>query len=141
MTVVHLIDNQQNTEQIEVKCQYFKKPGHVIRDCRERMKNEQEQRNNPSIQNTKPLKSRSFAPCSHCQRTNHAPQKCWNGPNTAKRPKRFKRDYPADNRNEWQEPGNLTLSGAISILISTLHYNKITILMGRVHISGTIRFM
>ena len=64
------------------------------------MKNEQEQRNDPSIQNKKPSTSRSFARCSHCQRTNHPPEKCWSHPNVANRPKRFKESRPADNRIE-----------------------------------------
>ena len=48
-------DNQQNTAQTKMVCQYCKKPGHVVSECRKRMKEEQGQRNNPSIQNTKPL--------------------------------------------------------------------------------------
>ena len=48
MTAVPPNDNQQNTEQTKVVCHYCKKPGHVIRDCRKRMRKEQEQRNDPS---------------------------------------------------------------------------------------------
>ena len=60
-------DSQQNTEQTEIQCHFCKKkPGHVIRGCRKRMKKEQEQRNDPSIQNKKPSTSRSFGPCLHC---------------------------------------------------------------------------
>ena len=109
-------DNQQNTEQTKIVCHYCKKPGHVIRECRKRMKKEQEQRNDPSIQNTKPSTSKSFAPCPPCQRTNHPPEKCWSGPNAAKRPKRFKQDHPADNRNVGQKQGNLIHPGPLSIL-------------------------
>ena len=76
MTAVPTNDNQQNTEQAKFVCHSCKKPGHVIRDCRKRMKKEQEQRNDPSIQNTKSSTSKSFAPCPHCQRTNHPPEKC-----------------------------------------------------------------
>ena len=47
-TAVPPNDNQQNTEQTKVVCHYCKKPGHVIRDCRKRMRKEQEQRNDPS---------------------------------------------------------------------------------------------
>ena len=90
MTAVPPNDNQQNTEQTKVVCQYCKKPGHVIRDCRKRMRKQQEQRNDPPIQNAKPSTSKSFAPCPHCQRTNHPPEKSWSGPNAANRPKRFK---------------------------------------------------
>ena len=74
MTAVPPNDNQQNTEQTKVVCHYCKKPGHVIRDCRKRMRKEQVQRNDPSIQNIKPSTSQSFAPCSHCQRTKHPPE-------------------------------------------------------------------
>ena len=108
MTAVPTTDNQQTTEQTKIVCHYCKKPDHVIRDCRKRMKKEQEQRIDPSIQNTKPSTSKSFAPCPHCQRTNHPSEKCWSGPNAANRPKRFKQEYPADNRNDGQDQGNLT---------------------------------
>ena len=108
-------DNQKKTEQTKVVCHYCKKPGHVIRDCRKRMRKEQEQRNDPSNQNIKPSTSKSNAPCPHCQRTNHPPEQCWSGPNAAKRPKRFKQEYPADNRNDGQNQGNLTHSGPSSI--------------------------
>ena len=121
MTAVPQNDNQQNTEQTKVVCLYRKKPVHVIRDCRKRMKKEQEQRNDPSNQNIKPSTSKSFPPCPHCQRTNHPPEKCWSGPNAAKRPKRFKQKYSADNRNDGQEQGNLTHSGPSSILKNSLN--------------------
>ena len=108
MTAVPPNDNQPITEKAKIVCRCCKKPGHVIRDCRKRMKKEQEQRNDPSNQNIKLWTSKSFAPCPHCQRTNHPPEKCWSGPNAPNRPKRFKQGYPADNRNDGQEQGNLT---------------------------------
>ena len=74
MTALSPNDNQQNTEQVKIVCLYCKKPGHVIRDCRNRMKKEQEQRNDPSIQNTKPPTSKSFEPCPHCRQTHHPPE-------------------------------------------------------------------
>ena len=120
MTAVPPNDNQQNTEQAKIVCHYCKKPGHVIRDCRKRMKKEQEQRKDPSIQNTKSSTSKSFAPCPHCQGTNHPPEKCRSGPNAANRPKRFKQVYPTDNRNDGQEQGNLTHAGPSSILKNSL---------------------
>ena len=42
MTAVPPNDNQQNTEQTKIVCHYYKKPGHVIRDCRKRIRKEQE---------------------------------------------------------------------------------------------------
>ena len=121
MTAVPPNDSQQNTEQTKVVCHYCKKPGHVIRDCRKRMRKEQEQRNDPSNQNIKPSTSKSFPPCPHCQRTNHPPEKCWSGPKAANRPKRFKQEYNPENRNDGQEQGNLTHSGPSSILKNSLN--------------------
>ena len=76
MTTVPLIDKQQNTEQTKIVCHYCKKPGHVIRECRKRIRKEQEQRNEPSAQKMKPSTSKSYAPCPHCQRKNHPPEQC-----------------------------------------------------------------
>ena len=121
MTAVPPNDNQQNTEQTKIVCHYCKKPGHVIRDCRKRIRKEQEQRNNPSTQKMKPSTSKSYAPCPHCQRTNHPPEQCWSGPNAANRPKRLKQTYPEDNRNDGQEQGNFTHSGPSSILKNSLN--------------------
>ena len=85
------------------------------------MKKEQEQRNDPSMQNTKPSTSKSFAPCPHCEPTNHPPEKCWSSPKAANGPKRFKQEYPEDNRNDGQDQGNLTHSGPSSILKNPLN--------------------
>ena len=113
--------NQQNTEQTKIVCHYCKKSGHVIRECRKRIRKEQEQRNDPSTQKMKPSTSKSYAPCPHCQRTNHPPEQCWSGPNAANRPKRFKQAYPEDNRNDGQDQGNMTHSGPSSILKNSLN--------------------
>ena len=121
MTAVPPNDNQQNTEQTKIVCHYCRKPGHVIRECRKRIRKEQEQRNDPSTQKMKPSTSISYAPCPHCQRTNHPPEQCWSGPNAANRPKRFKRTYPEDNRNGGQNQGNMTHSGPSSILKNSLN--------------------
>ena len=121
MTAVPPNDNQQNTEQTKILCHYCKKPGHVIRDCHKRIRKEQEQRNNPSTQKMKPSTSKSHAPCPHCQRTNHPPERCWSGPNAANRPKRLKQTYPEYNRNDGQDQGNLTHSGPSSILKNSLN--------------------
>ena len=121
MAAVPPNDNQQNTEQTKVVCHYCKKPGHVIRDCRKRMKKEQEQRNHPSNQNTKPSTSQSFPPCRHCQRTNHSLEKCWSGPNAANRLKRFKQQYHPENRKDGQKQGNLTHSRPSSNLKNSLN--------------------
>ena len=96
-TAVPPNDDQQNTELSKIVCHYCKKTGHFIRDCPSKMKKEQEQRNDTSFQNTKPLTSKTYALCLHCHRTNHPREKCWNGPNTANRSNRLKQDQPAEN--------------------------------------------
>ena len=121
MTAVPPNDNQQKTEQTKVVCHYCKKPGHVIRDCRKRMRKEQDQRDDPSTQKMNPSTSKSYAPCPHCQRTNHPPEQCWSGSNAAYRPKRFKQEYPEDYRNGGRDPGILTHSGPSSILKNSLN--------------------
>ena len=121
MTAVPPNDNQQNTEQTKIVCHYCRKPGHVIRECRKRIRKEQEQRNDPSTQKMKPSTSKSYAPCPHCQRTNHPPEQCWSGPNAANRPKRFKQTYPEDNRNDGQNQGNMNHSRPSSILKNSLN--------------------
>ena len=119
LTAIFPNDNQQNTEQTKNVSFNCKSLGQVIRDCRKRMKKEQEQKNDPLIPNTKTLTSKSFAPCSYCQRTNHPPQKCWSGPNAPHRPKRFKQDHPADNKINGQ--GNLNNPALLSILKDPLN--------------------
>ena len=122
MTAVPPNDNQQNTEQTKVESHYCKKAGHVIRECRKRIRKEQEQRIDPSTQKIKPSTSKPYAPsCPHCQWTNHPPEQCWSGPNAANRPKRFKQEYPTDNRNDGQEQGNVTHSGPSSVLKNSLN--------------------
>ena len=121
MTAVPPNDNQQNTEQTKIVCHYCKKPGHVIRECCKRIRKEQEQRNGPSTRMMKPSTSKSYAPCPHCQRTNHPPEQCWSGPNAANRPTRFKQAYPEDNRNDGQDQENMTHSGPSSILKNSLN--------------------
>ena len=123
MTAVPPNDNKQNTEQTKVLCHCCKKQGHVFRDCRKGLRMEQEHGNDPSIQNTKSWTSKLFAPCPHCQRTNHPPEKCWSAPDAANRPKRFKLKYPEDSRNDGQDHGNLTHTGPTSIL-KTLQTKK-----------------
>ena len=85
------------------------------------MRKEQEQRNDPPNQSIKHSTSKSFPPCPHCQRTNQPPEKCWNDPNAANRPKRFKQEYNPENRIDGQEQGNLTHSGPSSILKNSLN--------------------
>ena len=123
MTAVPANDNQQTTEQTKIVCHYCKRPSHVIRDCRKKMKKEEEQRNDPSIQNTKPSIYRSFALCPYWKRTNYPPKKSWSGsgPNAANRPKRFKQEYLAENRNDGQDHGNMTHPGPSSIIKNPLN--------------------
>ena len=121
MTAIPPKDKQQNTEQAKNLCQYCKKPGHVIRDCRKRMRKKQEQRNDPSIQNTKPWTSELFAPCLHSHWINHPPETYWSDPNTAKRPKRFKQEFIANSGNDGQDQGNRTQAGPSSIVKNPLN--------------------
>ena len=103
--------HQQNIEQTKTVFHYCKKPGHLIRGFRKRIKKEQQQRNDPAIQNMNSSTRKSFAPCLHCQRMNHPPERCWSGPNAGNRLKRLKQDHPANNQNDGHEQGNLTNPG------------------------------
>ena len=85
------------------------------------MEKKQKRRKDPSIQNTKPSTYKSFAPCPHCQWTNHPPEESWSAANAANRPKRFKQDHPTDKRNDGQEQGNLTHPGPLSLLKNPLN--------------------
>ena len=85
------------------------------------MRKKREQRNDPSIQNTKPSTAKSFAPCPHFHGTNHPPEECWSGPNETNRHKWCKQEHPADNRTDRQNNGNLTHTGPSSILKSPLN--------------------
>ena len=114
-------DNTQKTEQSKFVGHYCEKPGHVIRECHNRMKKEQEQRNDPSFLDTKPSTSKVFALFPYCQQKNNPPEKCCSGPKATNRPKRFKQDQPAVNLKEWQEQGKLTNSGPKSILKNPLN--------------------
>ena len=75
MTAVPPNDKHPNTEHTKIVQHYCEKPGHVKRDCRKIIKEEQEQGNDPSTQNTKPSTFKLIALCPHCQRTNHPPEK------------------------------------------------------------------
>ena len=53
MTAVPSKDNPQETEQLKIVCQNCEVPGHVTSDCNKGVKKEEEQRKEPSFQNTK----------------------------------------------------------------------------------------
>ena len=86
-------------------------------DCRKKMKKEQKQKNDSSIQDNKPSASRSFEPCPHCQRTNHPPKNAAVVPMSLMDPNSSKRII----QQTIKIMGTLTHSGAISILQNTLN--------------------
>ena len=51
-------------------------------------------------------------------------QKCWNGPNAADRPNRFKQDQPIDNSEEGQSHGKLTQKGTYIQPQTSLKFRK-----------------
>ena len=75
-------------------------------------------------QNTKASSCKTFAPCSHCQRTINPPEFCRSGPYAAKRPTRFKQDQPAENAKEGQEQGKSTTSEPKSIPENDLNHQN-----------------
>ena len=74
ITAVPPNDNQQNTEQKKWYATILKNQATLLEIVVKKMRKEQEQRNDPSIQNTKPSTSKSIAPCPHSQRTDHPPE-------------------------------------------------------------------
>ena len=66
MTDIPPNDNQENTEQTKIVCHYCKKPCHVIRDCRTRMKTKKSkemilQSKTPNLRHLNPLHHVLFA--------------------------------------------------------------------------------
>ena len=78
----------QSAEQQQIICRYCKKPGHVIKECRKRIRKEQERQGEK--QSAEKPNAKTYPSCPHCQRTNHTADMCWSGPNAANRPKRYK---------------------------------------------------
>ena len=76
----------------------YKKTGHINKNCRKTIRKEQEQKQDPT-QNVKRCTPKIYSPCPHCQRTNHQPENCCNGPNAPNRPQDFKR-HPSSTDNE-----------------------------------------
>ena len=103
MTAASLHNKTEKTEKPKSVCLYCEKPVHFFRDCRKRIKKQQEQRIEPLVQNVRPSTFVTFAPSPHCHRRNIPPANCWNGPNAADRTKDFKQKPPPDITQEGQD--------------------------------------
>ena len=121
MTAVPPNDNKQNTEQTKVVCHYCKKPGHVIRDCRKRMRKEQEQRNDSSNQNIKPSASKSFPTVLIANGQTTLQKSVGAVPTQQTDPSGSNKNINQKIKNDGQEQGNLTNSGPSSILKNSLN--------------------
>ena len=108
VTTVNKQTQPQNAEQQQIFCRYCRKTAQVIRGCRKRIRKEQERQDEEQITERPNAKTL-------CQRTNHTANMCWNGPNTANKPKRFKSDNHNDSIDEKPKPGTSTQNALTSI--------------------------
>ena len=77
-------DNINELDFSKTSCFYCKNLGHLIKDCRKRIRIEQEQKQDTDHK-IKGYTQKTYSLCPHCRRINHPPEKCWNGPNAVNR--------------------------------------------------------
>ena len=104
----------QSAEQQQTICRYCKKPGHVIKECRNRISKEQERQGEK--QSAKRPNAKRYPSCPQCQRTNHTAGICWNGPKAANRPKRYRTENFNHSTDDSHKPGTSTKNARTPIL-------------------------
>ena len=111
---VNIQTQPQNSKKQQIVCGYCKKPGHVLEECCKRNRKQQERQ--LEKQTTKRPNAKTYPPCPYCQIANHTTDLCWNGPNAANRPKRYKTGNLKYSTDDSHEPGTSTQNVPTSIL-------------------------
>ena len=104
LTITAARDNENKPDDSKTSCLYCKKLGHLIKDCRKRNRRHEERKHNHT-QNVQRFTPKTYSLCPHCQKTNHPPKKCWNGPRSANRPQNSKRHLTSGNNQENPKEG------------------------------------
>ena len=107
MTITAATVNENKPDLSKTSCLYCKELGHLIKDCLERIRKEQEQKQDPP-RNVKRFIPKTQSPCPLCQRTIHPPKNCLTGPNTANRSQMIRRNPPSSDRKESPKEGTST---------------------------------
>ena len=121
MTKTAATDNKNKPDFPKKSCLYCKKLGHLIKDCRKRIRKEQEQKQDVT-QNVKGFTPKTYSSCPHCQKTNHPPEKCQNGTNAANRPPSSERHPPSSDNQENPMEGTSTQKTPPSIFKNPSNY-------------------
>ena len=88
-TVAAARDNKNKTDLSKTPNLRCKNVGHLIKDCRDKTRDEPEQKQNLT-QKLKGYTPKKYSPCPYCQKTNQPLQKCWKGPNAADVTQKYK---------------------------------------------------
>ena len=118
-TRVNKQSEPQNAKQEQIFCRYCKKPRHVIKEYRKPVRKEQARQGEK--QTIDRPNARTYLPFPNCQRTNHKENMCWNGPNAANRPGKYKTENTKDSTDDSHKPRTSTQNAPISIFKSPLH--------------------
>ena len=83
----------------------------------------QEQKQHPS-QKVKSFTPKTYPRCPHYQKTNQPPENCWNGPNAANRPQKFKQHTSPSHKQESLIERTSTQNASPSILKNPSNYQS-----------------
>ena len=119
---VHKQTQPQSAEQHKIVCRFCKKPAHVMKECRKRIRKEQKLYGEK--QTTKKANAQTFPLCTHYQRTNYRTDLCRNGSNSANTPKRFRTENANHSTEDIHKPGTSTRNAPTPILKHLPNYKR-----------------